>query len=47
MYVGLKAQIIYWYLDLDRKREKSEDEQMEVNGSNSGFNEQGTKGKVV
>ena len=47
MYVGLKAQIIYWDLGLDRKREKSEDKRMVVNGSNSGFNEQGTNEKVV
>ena len=37
--VGLRAQIIYWALGLGREREWSEEEQMIMNGSGSGFNE--------
>jgi len=47
IFVGLRAQIIYWVLDFSRERKKSEDERMVMNGSDSRLNEQDTKGKVV
>ena len=45
--VRLRAQIIYWALDLVRERGWSEEERMVMNGSDSVFNEQNTNEKVV
>ena len=46
-FVGLRAQIIYWALDLGREHEWSKDKQMVMNGSDPRLNEQDANGKVV
>jgi len=47
VFVGLRAQIIYWALGLGREHEQSEEEQMVMNDLVSGFNEQDTNGRSV